>query len=81
MTTLTETAGYLAVLDEAVEAWRHETYDQYDYDLHLCWTLEQAGICPSCDGFHPDQSAWAGTRCTVGTGIQWYHWRPEEELQ
>ena len=52
---------------------------QAEQDDALAWEWLQANICPSCDGFHPDQSGWAGVRCTVGTGREWYHWRPENE--
>ena len=66
-------------LDAAVADWRSTTQAQHEYDDALAWELEKANICPSCDGFHPDQSGWAGERCTVATGIEWYHWRPANE--
>ena len=50
-----------------------------EHDEHLAALWEQANACPSCDGFHPDHTGWAGVRCTVGTGIQPYHWRPDNE--
>jgi hypothetical protein len=73
----------IVLLDEATEQWRIDTFPTID-EAHEAqhWAdvaKSEEGLCKHCDGFHPDQTAWAGTPCTVGTGIQWYHWRPENE--
>ena len=51
------------------------------YDDHLGRMWEESGACPHCDGFHADHTGWAGVRCTVGTGIQPWHWRPDNEWE
>jgi hypothetical protein len=70
---------YIETLDGALDAWRSETQAQHEYDDWLAWQQMQAAMCPHCDGLHPDQTGWAGVRCTVGTGIQPWHWTPENE--